>query len=144
MHPPDSVWIFVGAKARFPSGVFANVADAEKWIAEHRLTGVLTEYRVGVGAFDQALREGTFEPRDEREKSPEFIEAHAPSKVEYDGVLLLGRQVANVVADLDALGLSGLPDDVGVDYPTCGFGLYAPEGTVEGVSVYPDGYYQDG
>ncbi|MCA9552142.1 MAG: hypothetical protein KC933_19030 [Myxococcales bacterium] len=73
MHPPDSVWIFVGAKARFPSGVFANVADAEKWIAEHRLTGVLTEYRVGVGAFDQALREGTFEPRDEREKSPEFI-----------------------------------------------------------------------
>lgn len=74
----------------------------------------------------------------------EFIEAHAPSKVEYDGVPLLGRQVADVVADLDALGLSGLPDDVGVDYPTRGFGLYAPEGTVEGVSVYPDGYYQDG
>ena len=74
----------------------------------------------------------------------EFIEAHAPSEVEYMGVPLLGRQLGEVVTDLMALGLSAVPDDVGVDYPTEGFGLYAPEGTVEGVAVYPDGYYDDG
>jgi hypothetical protein len=47
--------------------------DAEIWISENRLTGVLTEYRVGVGTFDQALEEGVFEPKSEQERSPEFI-----------------------------------------------------------------------
>ncbi len=71
----------------------------------------------------------------------EFIEAHPPSQVEYAGVLLLGRPIADVVADLVSVGLVGVPDDVGVDFPSAGFGLYAPGENVEAVAVYPEGYY---
>lgn len=73
MEAPLSVWIFVAAGAKFPSGVFQDVRQAESWISKHRLTGTLTAYRVGVGVFDQALEEGTFHPKSERESSPEFV-----------------------------------------------------------------------
>ena len=74
----------------------------------------------------------------------EFIEAHAPSQVEYNGVSLVGRRLDEAVSDLQGIGLVGIPDDVGMDYPDVGFGLYAPEGVVEAVSVYPEGYYDEG
>lgn len=69
----STVWVFRGVGGVFPSGVFASLDDGERWIRRHRLTGVLTEYLLGAGAFDQALSEGSFEPKNERERSPEFI-----------------------------------------------------------------------
>ena len=73
MTNAQSVWIFVGAGGKFPAGVFGSVSPAEEWISKHSLTGILTKCSVGVGTFDEAVREGTFSPRNEREKSPEFI-----------------------------------------------------------------------
>ena len=73
MDDMQEVWVFVGAAAKFPSGVFAILADAERWISKHSLTGVLTAYPVGIGVFDQAVEQGTFSPKNDRQRSPDFI-----------------------------------------------------------------------
>ena len=38
----NSVWIFNGANSKFSGGVFNKLNDAEKWIKENKLTGMLT------------------------------------------------------------------------------------------------------
>jgi len=48
------VWVFNGAKSRFSSGVFEELADAEKWINKNKLTGMLTKYPLNRSVFDWA------------------------------------------------------------------------------------------
>jgi len=72
----------------------------------------------------------------------EFIELAPPARVRYLGVeLLAGQNLSEVISALLAQGLEGARDEVGIDYPTAGFGLYAPDETLEAVSVYRRGYY---
>ena len=40
----------------------ADQAAALDWITRHGLTGVLTEYEVGDGCYDLAVRQGRFRP----------------------------------------------------------------------------------
>ena len=54
-----SVWVFVGEGASLPSGVFASSEAAALWIARHGLTGLLTEYPLGEGAYDWAVAQQT-------------------------------------------------------------------------------------
>lgn len=68
-----SVLIFVAPRAPFPSGVFSSLADAESWITKHSLTGVLTEYPVGVGVFDWAIANGKFKPKPNKLLDASFI-----------------------------------------------------------------------
>ena len=63
------VWVFTGERSKpstnatFPGGVFSDLHLAEEWIAKHALSGVLTMYRLDVGAYDWALASGAFEPK---------------------------------------------------------------------------------
>ncbi len=68
-----SVWIFNGEDAQFPSGVFESRAAAETWIGQHGLSGVLTEYPVGVGVYDWAVENGYFSPSRPDQKSSRFV-----------------------------------------------------------------------
>lgn len=73
------VWIFTGERSKpgtnatFPAGAFSNLQLAEAWIAKHRLSGVLTMYRLDVGAYDWAVENGTFKPKKPHHFAPEFI-----------------------------------------------------------------------
>lgn len=69
----STVWIFVAPQARFPSGVFHTSAEAEEWIERHELSGVLTEYPVGVGVYDWATASGFFQPRPDKTIDAAFI-----------------------------------------------------------------------
>lgn len=53
----NEVWVFHGAGGRFTSGVFATQAQAEAFISQYRLAGVLTKYPVGISAYDWAIQE---------------------------------------------------------------------------------------
>jgi hypothetical protein len=48
------MWIFYGDHAQYASGLFATVDAGLSWAGTHRLTGILTEYRIG-GAYDLAV-----------------------------------------------------------------------------------------
>jgi hypothetical protein len=73
------VWVFTGERgkqatnATFPGGVFSSQDLAEEWIGSHKLSGVLTLYRLNVGAYDFAVKDGHFKPSKPHHFTPEFI-----------------------------------------------------------------------
>jgi hypothetical protein len=48
------------------------------WIARHELTGILTEYPVGDGCYDIAVRDGRFRPTRPHHGSPEHVAGFSP------------------------------------------------------------------
>jgi hypothetical protein len=73
MQAPKSVWVFLGNKGRFPSGVFQELSSAEEWISRNFLSGLLTKYWVGEGVYDWAVRLGHFIPSAPEHRTPEFV-----------------------------------------------------------------------
>jgi hypothetical protein len=69
----QSVWVFNGEKAQFPSGVFSTQENAEAWIAAQGLSGTLTQYPMDVGVYDWAVQKGSFKPKRDDQRSAEFI-----------------------------------------------------------------------
>jgi hypothetical protein len=67
------VWIFNGERSSFPGGVFRDLASAESWISRHALSGVLTKYPLGAGAYDHAIEAGLFSPKKDEQRTPGFI-----------------------------------------------------------------------
>jgi hypothetical protein len=69
----ETIWVFNGAGARFPGGVFTTQEQAHAWIERNHLSGVLTEYPLNVGAYDWAVSNGDFTPKKPEHSSPQFI-----------------------------------------------------------------------
>jgi hypothetical protein len=69
----SSVWVFVAAGGRLPSGVFKDRSLAKDWIKKHNLSGLLTEYPVDIGIYDWAAAEGFFKAKYPSHNTPEFI-----------------------------------------------------------------------
>jgi hypothetical protein len=78
-----NVWIFHGTGAHFASGVFSSRDHGLVWIARHRLNGVLTEYPVGDGCYDIALRQGHFSPHRPHHGSPAHVAGFSPSHTDH-------------------------------------------------------------
>lgn len=78
----EFVWVFSGG-GMFPSGVFSTRDKAEEWIAANRLTGTLTRYPVDMGAYQWAVAEGHFTPKQPRHGTPEFIGRFADGTVHH-------------------------------------------------------------
>lgn len=70
----QSVWVFNGARANFPSGVFTSKEVAERWILKNNLVGTLTRYPLDSSAYDYAIANGWFQPKEPRHSEPEFIQ----------------------------------------------------------------------
>lgn len=75
----STVWIFHGLNARFASGVFLSQADGLAWAAQHRLSGTLSEYPVGIGCYDQAVMTGRFRPSKPHHGTPEHVAGFSPT-----------------------------------------------------------------
>lgn len=67
-------WVFHGEGAQFSSSVFRELSDARAWVAENRLTGVLTGYPFDESAYDWAVRTGKFVPQKPAHTSEGFIQ----------------------------------------------------------------------
>jgi hypothetical protein len=80
---PANVWIFHGTGAPFASGVFASRADGMAWIARHRLTGILTEYPVGDGCYDIAVRNGHFTPSRPHHGTADHVARFSPGNTDH-------------------------------------------------------------
>lgn len=55
--PGQPVFVFQGLKAETAVATFSNRCIAEKWISQHELTGVLTQFTVDNPPYDDWLRE---------------------------------------------------------------------------------------
>jgi hypothetical protein len=74
----QTVWIFHGDGAKFASGVFATEAEALEWAEKHRVSGIVTEYPLGDGCYDVAVRLGAFTPSKPHHGRPEHVAAFSP------------------------------------------------------------------
>lgn len=72
----------------------------------------------------------------------EFIETFDPANVSFRGISLMGKDLALVISDMEALGIPPEPSDVGIKFESVGIALTAPFGVVEGVAAYRKGYYK--
>lgn len=73
-----TVWVFHGDGAPFASGVFGDREAGLEWIARHSLTGTLTEYQVGDGCYDLAVRVGRFRPSKPHHGQPSHVASFSP------------------------------------------------------------------
>lgn len=78
-----TVWVFHGDGARFASGVFRSHEEGTAWVAQHKLTGVLTEYPLGVGAYDDAVERGLFRPTRDHHGTSAHIAQFSPGRTEH-------------------------------------------------------------
>jgi hypothetical protein len=76
--PPTTVWVFHGDAARFASGVFASREQGLAWVAQHQLTGILSQYPLGEGCYDWALTRDRFRPTKAHHGSPGHIAGFSP------------------------------------------------------------------
>lgn len=67
-----------------------------------------------------------------------MLELVDPAKVVLEGVQLLGEPVDALKDALAAHGVEVVPDEMGAVVPSLEVGLYAPDGTVEGVQIGSD------
>jgi hypothetical protein len=79
----DYIWIFHGEGARFASGVFTTEDLALEWVARHRLTGVVTQYPVNAGAYDEAIANGWFRPSKPHHGTPTHVAGFSPGHTEH-------------------------------------------------------------
>lgn len=77
-HAYATVWVFLGSEARRASGVFRTELENRSWIERNRLSGTLTEYPVGDGCYDIAVRRGSFRPTREHHGSPQHVAGFSP------------------------------------------------------------------
>lgn len=83
MEQVDQVWVFCGAKALFPSGIFLEFEAAERWIESHSLTGTLTAYPVNTGVYEWAIAKGYFRPARPHQTTPAFIQRFSSASMEH-------------------------------------------------------------
>lgn len=84
------VWVFRGDNAVFPSAIFSTQSAGEEWIVSNRLSGTLTKYPLDEPVYDWAIRLGYFTPKQDKQKTPEFIGKFSTASQEHfhykDGV----------------------------------------------------------
>ena len=83
MDRVEFIWVFNGARASYPSGVFTDLDRAERWIGEHRLSGTLTAYPVDTGVYEWAISKGFFRPSKPHQTTPEFIGRFTSASMEH-------------------------------------------------------------
>lgn len=67
----ESVWVFNGENA-IPAAVLTTQELGEAWIAENKVTGMLTRYPLDESLYDWATRLGYFKPKREDQTTPDF------------------------------------------------------------------------
>ncbi len=83
MEKYSYIWIFKGENSHFSSAVFTEQKDAETWIANNLLSGILTKYPIDISVYDWAIQMKYFSPKKDHEFSNEFIQKFSSAAQEH-------------------------------------------------------------
>lgn len=93
------VWVFSQGRT---SGVFTSLPNAEAWIQQHQLSGLLSAYPLDQGVYDWAVRNSFFKPSKPHHGSAEqiarFDSAYLPHVHYENGHAQAGRDEALALA----------------------------------------------
>jgi hypothetical protein len=91
---------------------------------------------------DFCEKEGLILGYDEQDEL-EFIEIVKPSSAEFRNIRFFELDLPDVLARMRSLGFSADYDDGGYNFTSIGIALYCPQGELESVSLYREGYYDN-
>lgn len=84
MSSEEWVWVFNGARASFPAGVFHSREEGEEAVRRNRLTGTITAYPVGWISFEWAKEHGFYsEPISGRLPTSETIQKYVSERQDH-------------------------------------------------------------
>jgi hypothetical protein len=73
MNNSNQVYVFKGQKSGFASAVFSSYPQAERWIQNNDLSGILMEYPLNESCYDWAKERGHFKEKSALDRAPVFI-----------------------------------------------------------------------
>ena len=79
----NGIWVFNGVRSNFPSALFYELNDAERWIQQNNLTGILTKYPVDISVYDWAINKRYFQPNNSNHLTPDFIGRFSSAYLEH-------------------------------------------------------------
>ncbi|MCH2043649.1 MAG: hypothetical protein MK212_05865 [Saprospiraceae bacterium] len=87
MKSTKYIWVFNAACSRYSGGNFENLADAEHWIQQNKLTGVLSKYPLNMGVLDWAIANDIVNMKPEKlalkQKDPNFVGGFTSASMEH-------------------------------------------------------------
>lgn len=69
----NTLFVVNGFNSTLPCAIFSTKEKAEEWVKMNDIKGTITEMPIDISAYHQAIRDGLFAPRNEKEKSAFFI-----------------------------------------------------------------------
>ena len=79
----DWIWSFHGDGAMLCTAVFTDFEQADKWIREYKLSGVLTKMPVNQSIYHWATETGMFRPKSDLQQTPQFIQRFTSAYLEH-------------------------------------------------------------
>lgn len=74
------VWVFNAGGWFAPCGIFDSLEEMEEYVRGHKLSGVGSQYPVGIGLYEYAVETGRFRPTKPHHGSASQVGRFAPPK----------------------------------------------------------------
>lgn len=79
----DFIWVFNGAGAQFPCGIFQSRKCAEEHIRKYNMSGILTKYPIDRTVYEWAVNTNTFVPASRKQCSADFVQRFSSAHLEH-------------------------------------------------------------
>ncbi|MBH5328527.1 hypothetical protein H9Q10_02415 [Eikenella sp. S3360] len=79
----NRVWVFQGSGSQNVSACFSCKEKAERWIAQHALSGLLTAYPIDNPAYEWAVQNQIITPSKDYQKTAKFIQNFSSAHLEH-------------------------------------------------------------
>lgn len=82
-RPDNRIWVFQGSGSRSVSACFSSKENAERWIRQHALSGLLTAYPIDQPVYDWAVQSQIIRPTKDEQQTAQFIQNFSSAHLEH-------------------------------------------------------------
>jgi len=79
----NRIWVFQGSGSRNVSACFSGKENAERWIRQHALSGLLTAYPIDQPVYDWAVQSQIIRPTKDEQQTARFIQNFSSAHLEH-------------------------------------------------------------
>lgn len=79
----NRVWVFQGSGSRNVSVCFSGKENAERWIRQYALSGLLTAYPIDQPVYDWAVQSQIIRPTKDEQQTAQFIQNFSSAHLEH-------------------------------------------------------------
>ena len=79
----NRIWVFQGSGSRNVSACFSGKENAEHWIQQYALSGLLTAYPIDQPVYDWAVQSQIIRPTKDEQQTARFIQNFSSAHLEH-------------------------------------------------------------